>query len=64
MFNNFDPIENKELKKAIDNLCTDVNFPCKKIEVVDGSKRDSHSNAYFTGFGNHLKIVLFDTILQ
>ena len=44
-------------------LC-DVAFPLKKLFVVDGSKRSSHSNAYFYGFWNNKRIVLFDTLLD
>jgi STE24 endopeptidase len=41
-----------------------MNFPLKKIFVVDASKRSSHSNAYYFGFGNNKRIVLFDTLIK
>src|SRR5207244_11841462 len=40
-----------------------TDFPTRNIEVMDGSKRSRHSNAFFTGFGRFRKIVLFDTLV-
>ena len=64
MFNKFTPLENSELRDIIENYSRKVNFPLTEIYVVDGSKRSSHSNAYFTGFGKNKRIVLFDTLLE
>ena len=41
-----------------------VDFPVKKLEVMDGSKRSSHSNAYFSGIGKNKRIALFDTLVE
>jgi len=41
-----------------------MKFPLAKLFVVDASKRSSHSNAYYFGFGNNKRIVLFDTLLE
>lgn len=46
MFNKFDPIEENSLKKDIEALASKIDYPLSKIEVVDGSTRSSHSNAY------------------
>jgi len=64
IFNRFDPLEDNALKKDIEELATSVKFPLHKIEMVDGSKRSNHSNAFFYGFGKIKKIVLFDSLLE
>ena len=64
MFNKFTPIEEGELKEAIENFANNVNFPIGRIDVMDGSKRSAHSNAYFSGFGKSRRIALFDTLLD
>ena len=64
MFNKFTPLEDGNLKDLITNYANDVNFPLTEIYVVDGSKRSTHSNAYFTGLGKNKRIVLFDTLLD
>ncbi|KAI8814973.1 peptidase family M48-domain-containing protein [Cladochytrium replicatum] len=64
LFNKFTPLEEGELRTKIEALSERVKFPLKKLYVVDGSKRSSHSNAYFYGFFNNKRIVLFDTLLQ
>lgn len=56
-------MEEGELKASIEALAARVHFPLKKIYVMDGSKRSTHSNAYFYGFGNNQQIVLFNTLL-
>ncbi|AET41040.1 zinc metalloprotease Ecym_7192 [Eremothecium cymbalariae DBVPG len=65
LFNTFKPLEDGELKKSIENLAQRVGFPLSNISVIDGSKRSSHSNAYFSGlpFMNK-RIVLFDTLIE
>ena len=47
----------------IEALASKLEFPLKKLFVVDGSKRSSHSNAYMYGFRNNKRIVLFDTLI-
>lgn len=50
LFNTFKPLDEGELKTMINALAARIHFPLSKIFVVDGSKRSSHSNAYFFGF--------------
>ena len=64
LFNKFEPIEKNELQRDIFRLAKDVDYPVSKIEVVDGSTRSGHSNAFLYGFGKIKKIVLFDTLLR
>ena len=64
MFNKFTPLEEGELLDKIKAYLKKVNFPVKKLEVVDGSKRSSHSNAYFSGIGKNKRIALFDTLVE
>lgn len=64
LFNKFEPLANKELKDSIINLTKKANFPISNIFVKDASKRTTHTNAYFTGFGKKRRIVLFDTLLK
>ena len=64
MFNKFTPLEDGPLKDKITQYLDKVNFPVKKLEVVDGSRRSAHSNAYFSGFGKSKRIALFDTLVE
>ncbi|KAJ3229917.1 CAAX prenyl protease 1 [Chytriomyces hyalinus] len=64
LFNKFTPLEEGKLKSMIGDLAARVHFPLTKVFVIDGSKRSSHSNAYFTGLFKDKRIVLFDTLLQ
>jgi len=64
LFNKLVPLEEGDLKKAIQNYSKNVNFPLDKIFVMDGSKRSTKANAYFSGFGKKKKIVLFDTLIN
>jgi STE24 endopeptidase len=64
LFNKFTPLESGELKEAIINYAHSVDFPVKNVFVVDGSKRSSKSNAFFTGFGRNKRIALFDTLIR
>jgi len=64
LFNKFKPIEEGELKSAIMSYAKSIQFPLKNVYVMDGSKRSSKSNAFFTGFGKNKRIVLFDTLIQ
>ncbi len=63
-FNKFSPLEKGELREKIFKIASDVQFTLSEIFVMDGSKRSSHSNAYFTGLGKNRRIVLFDTLIQ
>ncbi|MBL7013739.1 MAG: M48 family metallopeptidase [Candidatus Marinimicrobia bacterium] len=64
MFNTFTPLEDGALKNAIDAFSKKVQFPIARIDVMDGSKRSSHSNAYFTGFGKSKRVALYDTLMD
>lgn len=64
IFNKFTPLEDGELKDRITAYASSVNFSLKNIFVMDGSKRSKKSNAFFTGFGNNKRIVLFDTLIK
>ena len=64
MFNKFSPLNDGELKSAITKYSKKINFPISRIDVMDGSKRSNHSNAYFTGFGKSKRIALFDTLIN
>ncbi|WP_419663409.1 peptidase M48, Ste24p [Desulfosarcina variabilis str. Montpellier] len=64
LFNRFDPLEEGELKDAIMTYARSIGFSLANIFVMDGSRRSSKSNAFFTGFGRHRRIVLFDTLIE
>jgi STE24 endopeptidase len=64
IFNKFKPLDNLELKVKIDNLLERTGFKSDGVFVMDGSKRSSHGNAYFTGIGKNKRIVFFDTLLE
>lgn len=64
IFNKFTPLEEPELKNKISNLLQRCGFTSNGVFIMDGSKRSSHGNAYFTGFGNNKRIVFFDTLLN
>ncbi len=64
LFNKFTPLPEGSLRERLLNLARRVNFRARSIQVMDGSKRSRHSNAFFTGFGQFRKIVLFDTLIQ
>lgn len=64
LFNKLEPLKPGKLKDSIDALAKRLNFPLGELQVIDGSKRSSHSNAYFTGLPWKKKIVLFDTLLE
>ena len=64
IFNKFNPLENENLKDRITDLLERTGFGSDGIFVMDGSKRSSHGNAYFTGIGKNKRIVFFDTLLN
>lgn len=64
LFNKFTPLPEGEMKSRIEALLTRCGFRSSGLFVMDGSKRSSHGNAYFTGFGNNKRIVFFDTLLE
>lgn len=64
LFNKFTPLEDGELKARIEALLAKCGFHASGLFVMDGSKRSSHGNAYFTGFGKTKRIVFFDTLIK
>lgn len=64
LFNKFEPLEEGGLRHAIEEYAESVDFPLQGIYVMDGSKRSSKSNAFFTGFGKNKRIALFDTLIE
>jgi STE24 endopeptidase len=64
LFNKQKPLEAGELKSAIENFIQKAGFKLDKIFVIDGSKRSTKANAYFSGLGNKKRIVLYDTLIN
>jgi STE24 endopeptidase len=64
LFNKFTPLHEGSLRDCLRALAKRTGFHAKAIQVMDGSKRSRHSNAFFSGFGRFRKIVLFDTLIQ
>ena len=63
LFNKLSPLPEGDLRTRLLALAERTGFRAHTIEVIDGSKRSAHSNAYFTGFGRFRRIVLFDTLV-
>ena len=64
LFNKFTPIEEGDLKHRLSRLAEKTGFINAGIQVMDGSRRSKHSNAFFTGLGKGRKIALFDTLIE
>ncbi|THV02064.1 metalloendopeptidase [Dendrothele bispora CBS 962.96] len=64
LFNKLTPIQQGELRSRIESLAGKLKFPLKHLYEIDGSKRSSHSNAYFFGLPWSKHIVIFDTLIQ
>lgn len=64
IFNKLTPLEVGELRTEIELFAQKVDFPLSNIMVLDGSKRSTKANAYFSGLGGRKKIVLFDTLIN
>lgn len=64
LFNKLTPLEEGALRSAIEAYCQKVNFPLANLFVIDGSKRSTKANAFFSGIGRQKKIVLYDTLIQ
>ena len=64
LFNKQTPLDEGELKSAIKTYAHKVGFTIDNIYVIDGSKRSTKANAYFSGFGTQKRITLFDTLIQ
>ncbi len=64
LFNKLSPLSDTKLRERLMNLAHRAGFKARTIQVMDGSKRSGHSNAFFTGFGRFRRIILFDTLVQ
>ncbi len=64
IFNKLTPIEEGSLKQNIDALATQLGFKVKRIYTMDGSKRSTKLNAFFSGIGATKEVVLFDTLIE
>ncbi|MEX2573822.1 MAG: M48 family metallopeptidase [Balneolaceae bacterium] len=64
VFNKFEPLSDGELRQKIRDYAAEVHFPLKGVYVMDGSRRSTKSNAFFTGFGENKRIALFDTLID
>ncbi len=64
LFNKFEPLDDVEMKQRIEQLLDRCGFTSKGVFIMDGSRRSSHGNAYFTGLGDNKRIVFFDTLLK
>ncbi len=64
LFNKFTSLEEGELRAAIFHYARSIRFPLENVFVMDGFRRSTKSNAFFTGFGKHRRIVLFDTLIR
>ena len=64
IFNKLSPLENGTLKEKIENYSKGIGYSLKNIFIIDGSKRSSKANAYFSGLGPRKTIALFDTLVE
>jgi STE24 endopeptidase len=64
LFNKFEPLEDGELRQSLLSYAGNVDFPLRDVYVIDGSRRSSKANAFFTGFGKNKRVALFDTLIE
>ena len=64
IFNKQSPLEDGSLRTAISDYANTVGFNLDKIFIIDGSKRSTKANAYFSGFGNEKRVTLYDTLVN
>ena len=64
LFNKQTPLEDGELRNKISEYAKSVGFSLNKIFIIDGSKRSTKANAYFSGFGNEKRVTLYDTLVN
>lgn len=64
LFNTFEPMPDGALREALLAYAARVDFPLKDVMRMDGSKRSTKANAFFTGFGANKRVVLFDTLIE
>jgi STE24 endopeptidase len=63
LFNKFSPLQDAEIRERVERLAARCGFRIKGLQVMDGSRRSAHGNAFFSGFGSSKRIVFFDTLL-
>ncbi len=63
LFNRFEPLPEGSLRRSIEEMARKCDYPLAEVSVMDGSKRSTKSNAFFTGFGKQKRIALFDTLI-
>lgn len=64
LFNKLTPLGEGDLKQSIKNYAAKVNFPLKQVFIIDGSKKSTKANAFFSGLGKTKKVVLYDTLIE
>lgn len=64
LYNKLSPLPEGALRDRLMSLAERLQFPTQTIEVIDGSKRSGHSNAYFSGFGKFRQVVIYDTLIE
>jgi len=64
LFNKFTPMPEGPLRRRIEAIAERCGFPLKEVFIIDGSRRSTKANAFFTGFGKHKKIALYDTLVE
>jgi STE24 endopeptidase len=64
MFNKFTPLDEGELREAVMDYAKEVRFPLEGLFIIDGSRRSTKANAFFTGFGKRKRVALFDTLTE
>jgi STE24 endopeptidase len=64
LFNKFEPLEEGDLREAVLDYAGKVSFPLEGLFVIDGSRRSTKANAFFTGFGKQRRVALFDTLIE
>jgi STE24 endopeptidase len=64
LFNRFEPLEQGELRTRLEELARETRFPLTDVFVIDGSRRSTKANAFFTGLGRQKRIALFDTLVE
>lgn len=63
LFNKFSPLQDPDIQQRVESLAARCGFKVKGLQVMDGSRRSAHGNAFFSGFGTSKRIVFFDTLL-
>lgn len=64
LFNKFEPLPDGSLRQSIEEMAKKCDYPLAEVSVMDGSRRSTKSNAFFTGFGKNKRIALYDTLIE